>query len=198
MLRNCLQAFFLFSFSLGASASSATHESQPINWWGLGSAYADNPALGWYVITFAIFVFGLVFLVRKPLAQYLEARARQISQAIDEAKIAKEQAHLQLKEFDAQLKNLDEQIRTMRADFQSQGEMEKQRLAVEAQKISERIQHETAMSIRAESMRLVEAMKNELAVAVIKQAMEKISHGTAVAEGSLRQEFIRDIAAMSH
>lgn len=186
----------LLSWTSLASPSAGVEAR--INWWKLGFQYANHPAAGWFGITFLIFVAGVIYYTRKPLGLYLEARAREISHAINEAKIAKEDAHAQLRRYDEQLIALDAQVASMREDFRWQGEQEKTRMALDAKKLSERIMNETAAAIKAETIKVSGELRAELASAIIKNAMEKIASGAPIAEDSLRADFVRDMKTVSH
>lgn len=181
-----------------ALASSHGPENAAINWWGLGSQYADNPAVGWYTITFVLFVFGLIHYTRRPLGLYLEARSREISQAINEAKRAKEDALAQLAVSEQQLKDLDSEVAAMRGEFLAQGEAEKKRLARETAQLTARISAETAATIRAETTRMSAELRAELSSAIIERARQKISNGEPSMEDALRKDFVKDIATFEH
>ncbi len=146
-----------------------------LNWWGLGSAYKESPAIGWTLVTFTIFV-GLLFrFVKKPAALYLKTRSENIKNAIEEAKIAKLDAAAKLKQYEQRLLELDAEILKMRTDFQHQGEQERARLKQEAEKIAEQIRRESQESLKAEISRAMLALKQEIADKILRAAQQDLA-----------------------
>ncbi|MDA0713437.1 MAG: hypothetical protein O2897_05575, partial [bacterium] len=66
--------YFLITLFLHNAIFASEHggENLGINWWGLGSKYSESPAMGWYLITFIIFLGALYYSIKKPLNLYLE------------------------------------------------------------------------------------------------------------------------------
>lgn len=182
---------------LGAVTPSlvcASEHSQGINWWHLGAAYKDAPALGWLFLTFLIFVYGLMRAIKKPLGLYLETRSHDIKKQLEEAKIAKEQSEKKLLEYEEKLRLLDHEIDSMKAHFTEQ--------AMAEQKERERIRHELEQRIIREADDSIKANyereKNRLTEEVLEKALKiaeqliKDNKRDAV-DGALRMAFVKDI-----
>ncbi len=166
-----------------------------INWWGLGSKYEHTPAMGWYIVTFLIFTGGLLYSVRKPLAIYLETRAKDIKNAILEAKQAKDEANARIKTYEDRLKSLDKEMAFLRAKFLETGENEKKRLAGEAEIIKKQIAAETVSVIGAETARAKTALKAQAARLSIMLAKEELKKGKVKIDNqTLNHEFLSDVS----
>lgn len=176
------------------------HEvSGAINWWGLGSAYREAPALGWYILTFAIFVAGLISFIRKPLSLYLEARSMDIRKAIEEAKKAKEAADLQLREYEKRLLKLDDEIVQMRADFKTQGEIEKARLKESAEKMALLIAKETEETLLTEMRQAAAALQKQAVEEIVGLARQRLeSKMTEEMDLTFRESFRQEISEVKH
>lgn len=146
-----------------------------LNWWGIGSAYKDSPAIGWTLITFVIFVAFITKFAKKPLGAFLQERSDLIKNSIEEAKRAKLDAAAKLKQYEQRLLELDAEIIKMRSDFQHQGELERARLQQDAEKIAEQIRKESEQSLKAEVAKALHALKQEIAEKILATAQKNLS-----------------------
>lgn len=164
--------------------------NEAINWWGIGGAYKDAPALGWYLLTFAIFLMALIYFIRKPLMLFLETRALDIERAIEEAKIAKAQAEKRVVEYEQRLKALDGEIEKLKADFLKQGEQEKAAFEKTAADLSAQIAKEAEENLVAEVRRALFSLKSDMADAIIASARSQLEKTTDEnANDALKQVF---------
>lgn len=138
-----------------------------INWWHLGSAYKDAPALGWLFLTFLIFVYALVRVIKKPLSLYLEVRSKDIEKQILEGKQAKAESEAKLRLYEERLRSLDREIEIMKESFLKQAEAEKHERERQVQDMEKRIIKEAEDTIKAD----YERQKNRLAEEVIEKAV---------------------------
>ena len=167
---------------------------EAINWWGIGSAYKDAPALGWYALSFVIFLFLLVRFVRKPLVLYLETRALDIKNAIEEAAIAKNEAKERVKEYEARLSALDGEIEKLKVEFLRQGELEQAEFEKSARLLAEQIAREAEDNLASEVRRALLSLKSEMADAIIALARTQLEKSTdAGADLELRNLFTQGI-----
>lgn len=166
-----------------------------INWWDLGNAEA--PALGWYIITFAIFVGLLIRFVRKPLSVYLEARARDIKSAIEEAKKAKEEANAKMARYESRLAALDEEIAKLRAEFERRGEQEKANFEKSASHLAQQITKEAEENLVFEVRHALSVLKTNMADAVVNQAKAQLeSSKDRATEATLKSVFNKGVSEL--
>lgn len=145
-----------------------------LNWWGIGEAYKESPAIGWTLVTFGIFA-GLLFkFVKKPAAVYLQERSDHIKTAIEEAQVAKHDAALKLQQYERRLLDLDSEISKMKSEFAHQGELERARLQEEAEKIAELIRKESEETLKAEVVKALIKLKQEIAQKILAKAAEHL------------------------
>lgn len=175
---------------------AAHHEPHVSNWWGFGDKYAETPALGWLTITFLIFAGGVVYFVRKPLSQHLMARADTVEKAIAEATKAKEDAERRAREAEAKLAALDGEVKKMKADFESQGKAEAERMEKAAVEMSARIAKDAEDTIVAETERAREALRAEASKLALQLAEERIKGMLSAADDDrLKKSLINDLSA---
>lgn len=186
--------FFLILPTFLHASENAGHAE--INWWHLGSAYKDAPALGWLTITFAIFVYGLVRMLKKPLSLYLETRSKDIRRQIDEGKRLKEESEAKLAHYEERLKSLDAEIERLKAAFHEQAAAEKVERERVAKEMEVRILQDAEDTIKASYTR----SRNRLASEVINRALflaeETIARSKREqVDEALKNSFIDDLKA---
>ncbi|MES2503575.1 MAG: ATP synthase F0 subunit B [Myxococcota bacterium] len=162
-----------------------------INWWGLGSAYQDNPAIGWMLVTFFIFLGFLWHFAKKPVATYLQNRSDEIRLAIEEGRRARLDAEAKLQECERRLLELDNEIARMKSDFLTQGELERNRLKLEAEQIALQIQKDSQQTLKAEVTRALHELKQEIAAKILTAAESNLPLGEAL-DTKLYANFVRD------
>lgn len=151
------------------------HHPEIVNWWGaLSEKNADAPALGWMMVTFAIFCAIVYFAVRRPLATYVANRSDEVKRAIEEAKLAREEAEAKAREYEERLANLDKEIEALKQDFRSRGEAEVRRLEEAGQHAAQRIAKDAEDTISAEFDRARHALKQEAARLALELAEETV------------------------
>lgn len=154
-----------------------------INWWRVGDPHVHEPALGWMILTFAVFAGLLVYFFKRPLRSYFEMRHDHMKQAILEAKEAKELAASRLEQAKQKWLALENEILAMRRSIVEQGEQEQALLERTAQDIAERIKRDAQATIQAEKDRsdlelqsLVGRLAIELAQKDIKELLSQKAH----------------------
>lgn len=180
----------------GHGGSAGHHEPHVANWWHMGEAYAETPALGWLAITFLIFVAGIVYFVRRPLSSHLQTRADTVERAIAEATKAKEDAERRAREAEAKLAALDGEVRRMKADFTVQGKAEADRIEKTAADMAIKIAKDAEDTIGAETERARELLRAEASRLALQLAEERIKGMLSAADDDrLKKSLISDLSA---
>jgi F-type H+-transporting ATPase subunit b len=91
------------------------------------------------VVNFLVLFGGLYFLLRKPLGEFLERRAREIDSAIREAKKDRQEMEEQVLLSSERLSKLEEEIQKIRTDAQEQGIKRKEQVLQAAEKEASKI-----------------------------------------------------------
>jgi F-type H+-transporting ATPase subunit b len=163
-----------------------------LNWWGLGSAYKENPAIGWMLLTFGVFIFLIRHFVRKPLGEFLQARSAGIKNAIEEGRLAREEAAAKLAQYERRLLELDAEIARLKADFAHQGELEKAKLKLEAEKVAAQMMKDAEQTLKAEVSRALHELKAEIALKLMDSAKASLG-GKADLDAGLLKNFSADV-----
>ncbi len=177
-------SLILLTYAERMFASEATHG---INWWHLGAAYKDSPALGWLTMTFVIFVYGVCRVIKTPLSLYLETRSKDIRRQIEEGRLAKIESEKKLKLYDEKLRSLGQEIEKMKENFTEQAHAEKLERERQAREMEVRIIRDTEDTIRAN----IERTKNRLAEEAIVQALHLAERTIAQQQRDQVHEFLK-------
>lgn len=104
-----------------------------------GSSASDLSDLLGKVINFVVLVTGLVFVLRKPMRNYLAKRSLDVQTMITEAREARQSAEQKLEEARRKMVALEEDVIKIKKDAELEGLMEKERIKALAQKEAERV-----------------------------------------------------------
>jgi F-type H+-transporting ATPase subunit b len=126
------------------------------------------------VVNFAILAGALVYLLRKPLSNYLNAKAEQIRSDLAAAVGKRERAEAERKEAEARLAGLDEEIAAVRAKGLAQAEDERRRILQAAESEAARLAERAKKDIEAEvelARRRLTARAAELSVELARKKL---------------------------
>ncbi|MEM7495477.1 MAG: ATP synthase F0 subunit B [Myxococcota bacterium] len=157
-----------------AMANSSADHAVTVNWWGLGSQYAHDPALGWSFITFGLFVAGVFKLSKHRLAQHIHERAERVEQAIATNRQAYQQAHHMVQQSQQRLAGLDQEVEQIRSAAKAAGERQlrqaRQQVEQQAQRIKQRVRQEVEGQQRLACARV----QREWVEQALTQALEEV------------------------
>lgn len=170
-----MRAWKLAAFALLATpgvALAQEHAVEAVNW---------NQMI-WQIIDFAVVVGVLVVFGRKPIAQYLATRRKNVAEALEEAQQLKAQAEAKEKEFRERLEHLNEEIDELRKEMVAAGEAERDRIVAEAESKAARMRRETEFVIEQQMKQLRVDLTKEAVEAAITAAREVLSRETGPAD----------------
>lgn len=134
---------------------------------GVHNAWTSNDT--WKVLNFGILLVALVFLAKKPVAEFFSSRAKGIEEEIAELEQKKADAEKKLAEYQAKFKNLDQESKQIVADYIKQGEEAKTRILAEAEAQAEKLEDMAKRNIQQEFKAAKAALQQE----IVEKAMEK-------------------------
>ena len=137
---------------------------------GHGDSAGKVKDLIWRTMNFVVLAGGLIFLLRKPLAQALEARRQGIRDQLDDLEKQKADAEKQLSEYKAKLARLDKEIEKIVAEYVKDGEAVKAKIIEEAKVAAEKLQAQAKKNIEQEFQKARQALKAEMAEQAVSMA----------------------------
>jgi len=126
------------------------------------------------VMNFGLLAALLVFLLRKPIADFFGGRRQQISQQLADLERARDEAKAQLKEYEAKLSQAAAERERILSDFVAQGEAEKAKIIEEGKRSAERLQEAARMTIEAELKAAKLRLREEMAESTVRMAEEML------------------------
>lgn len=116
------------------------------------------------VVNFLIWLAIVVFLARKPLAEFLRGRRIAVEEGLTEAKQLQEAAETKYDEYTARLEHLDEELESLRAEMVNAAETERDRIIEEAE--------QRAARMRKDSQFVIEQQMKQLRTDLTREAIE--------------------------
>ena len=132
-----------------------------------GKAYGNGPAFLVQLLNFAIYVAGLVFLLKGPLSAMFKTRREELETALAKSEHDRAEGEAQLKELAAKMAGLEGELAGILSKAEADAEVEKQRVLdsarAEAQQILAQARSEIGLQKRQAEQEL-RALVAELAV----------------------------------
>ncbi len=150
----------------------AEHAAHAVNW---------NELL-WQIIDFLVVVIVLVVFGRKPLAQFLATRRKNVAEALEEAQRLKADAEAKEKEYRGRLERLNDEIDELRKEMIKAGEAERDRIVADAEAKASRMRKETEFVIDQQMKQLRVDLTREAVEAAITAAQEVLTREAGPAD----------------
>ncbi len=134
-------AFFINALALFAGGGS-TAEGGFAKFW---DTYMNYPGFEiWKFVNLALFVFVIIYLLKKPLSAAFKARREEIRAELIKAEEERQAALAKLTEVEGKLAAANAEIEAIRKEAREEIEAEKQRLAAQAEAEAAKIREQTA------------------------------------------------------
>jgi F-type H+-transporting ATPase subunit b len=156
-----LLVLLIVPFLLSMSYTEESHASQTKDFLGK-------------VINFLVLFGGLIYLLRKPLGNFLQGRSDTLGKALQGAKESREEAAGRLTGVESRLGKLDEEIEQLRQEAEAEGRSLHQRIIEEAKQDSERLKHFAHQEIEMHTQDAVREIKEYTAALAADLALQRI------------------------
>lgn len=140
-----------------------------------GSSASNSMDFLGKVINFLILFGGLVFLLRKPLGNFLQKRADSLKESMQEAEDSREEAELRLKEIGSRTKTFDDEIKKIREAAENEGARVYENGIQEADKEAGRLRELTRQEIQRLTQTGIRKIKEHIADLATDLARQNIS-----------------------
>jgi F-type H+-transporting ATPase subunit b len=127
-----------------------------------------------FAVTFGI----LAYFITKPIRKGLAGRREGIAQALAQAEFARKEAEAKFAEYDAKLAKASAEIEEIYAEIRREGELEREKILVNAREMAEKIKQEAEKTAA-----------NEVTKACSELRQETARMAVALAENLLKQNF---------
>lgn len=135
---------------------------------GAAEAFLGLPYPFWQTINLVAFLVLLVWLLRRPIAQFFGNRRKDVAETVQKAEADRSRAEALAKEIGDRLSRIEGEIEALRAHAREQAEAEEKEIAARALEEAERV----ATRSRAELDARVRSARNELTAYAADLAVE--------------------------
>lgn len=143
-------------------------------------------------INLIIFVFLLIFFVRKPIKNFLKNRREAVIGHIEESKKIFEQAHAKASVARQKMANIDKEGEAYVASLRADAQYLAKRLVEEAQEKTQMVQKEVSLIIEAEEEQVEKEFKTNFITKIIRTAHRDMEKNLSPEDSD---KFIKDIKA---
>jgi F-type H+-transporting ATPase subunit b len=165
----------------GAHAAGGAHDAHAMNYTDLAGSFFN----------FAVWLLALVFLLRKPVAEFLRNRRATVIEGMEEAKRVKEEAEAKYREYSERIENLDAELERLRDEMRRAGMEERERIVAEAARKGDKMREEARFLIDQQMKQLRDDLTREAIEAAVRAAQELLEKGTGAADQErLAQEYL--------
>lgn len=163
----------------------------------LASGDAEGPSVsefGYRVLTFSIFAYILVKLLKNPIKNLLTDRTVEIEKLIDDAVIAKESAEKELAAYKLKMADMEKELEVLKDRSMKAAEAEKKDIIADASKTVEKLTRFAESMINSEVQNAKDDLRKETLRLSIQLAEEKLSTSLDDAkQNELLKEYIKKI-----
>lgn len=150
--------------SLALASGGGEHDVMAANW----------KEIALTAINLGLFLILLVWFVRRPVMDALHTRSNKVRQELDEAQRLHDEAQARYAEIDQKLQTLDQRIEAMKAEAEQSAAIEAARVAERADADAARIRDTAERTIREETLRARNAIRQEAVDAAARLAADHL------------------------
>lgn len=129
---------------------------------------------GYRVLVFVLFVIILFKLLKKPLLEFLDKRAKDIDKSIQTAKEANETAKTEIESYKLKMKGFEKDLETMKQRALEAAENEKKAIIEDAEKQIEKLGRLAESRIQADYKKASEELKKHAVASALEAAQAKL------------------------
>jgi len=153
--------------------------------------------LDWYrLMNFVVLAGVLVFILRKPVAQALSSRIKDIKEQLESLEVQKAEAEKQLAQYNEKLSQLESEAEEIVDDYIKQGNEAKAKILKEAERTAEKLQAQARRNIEHEFDKAKQKLQQEVVESSLQKAEESLKKEiTAQDQDKLVDEYIDKVVA---
>ena len=130
--------------------------------WASGGGGGFSFEIIWQIIAFALLVFLLVRMLKKPLAAFLAKRREEVRSSLDQASKKEAEAQKVMAACEKKLETLSQEIQELHETIRQEGEEERKRIIERAGEEGERVGKQAQIIAEHEVKKAKAALKKEM------------------------------------
>ena len=140
-----------------------------------GPPVANWTELGSQTLNFVIYLAVLVFLAKKPVAEFFRGRRDSVVGAIESAQAATNAAEARLAETMGKLEKFDAERGSILAEFRELGEAERRKIVADAESTASKIVRDAEQAAERELAQAREGLRTELVSSALNKAQTQLN-----------------------
>lgn len=146
------------------------------------------------VMNFVVLLALLIFLLRKPVSQFLGDRIKGIQGQLDDLEVQKKAAEQKLAEYNERLSKLTEEAEKIVEQYKQQGEAAREKILQEAEASAEKLEAQAKRTIEHEFNQAKKQLETEVLEKAIAKAEEKLKKSiTDNDQDKLIDEYLNEV-----
>ena len=146
------------------------------------------------VMNFAVLLALLIFLLRKPAAQFLNGRIKGIQEQLEDLEEKKKAAEKKLADYNERLAKLTEESEQIIAQYKQQGEAAREKILQEAEAAATKLEAQARRTIEHEFNQAKKQLETEVLEKAIAKAEDKLKRRiTDADQGKLIDEYLNEV-----
>ena len=146
------------------------------------------------VMNFGVLLALLIFLLRKPAAQFLNGRIKGIQEQLEDLEEKKKAAEKKLADYNERLAKLTEESEQIIAQYKQQGEAAREKILQEAEAAAKKLEEQARRTIDHEFNQAKKQLETEVLEKAIAKAEDKLkSRITDADQGKLIDEYLNEV-----
>ena len=140
-------------------------------------------------VNLAILLGGLVYLLKKPAADFFETRKNDITDGLKKAETAQAESARRMNEIEGRLQKLSSEIATLQSQADAESGQERERILQEAKRDMERLVEQSHQEIDRIARSIERNIREKIADAVIERASRTLE--TQITEDDQKRVIVR-------
>lgn len=166
----------------------------------LASTGGEHGGGGWQatdtyrVMNFAVLLALLIFLLRKPVSQFLNGRIKGIQEQLDDLEEKKKATEKKLAEYNERLSKLTEEEEQIIEQYKKQGEAAREKILQEAESSAAKLEEQARRTIEHEFNQAKKQLETEVLEKAIAKAEDKLKKSiTKDDQSQLIDEYLNEV-----
>ncbi len=145
-------------------------------------------------MNFAVLLALLIFLLRKPVSQFLGDRIKGIQEQLEDLESKKKAAEQKLAEYNERLNKMSEEAEQIIAQYRKQGEAARERILEEAEASAAKLEEQARRTIAFEFNQAKKQLETEVLEKAIAKAEDKLKRSlTEDDQSKLIDEYLNEV-----
>ncbi|WP_022850503.1 ATP synthase F0 subunit B [Limisalsivibrio acetivorans] len=176
MKRTFLILALLLVMTTGAAFAATGGDSHAVDWGALWANFFQR------LLVFAIFAGVLIYLLKKPLLNYLDKRSEEVEKSIKDAEEASENARTEITNYEIKMKGYEADLEKMKQNALQTAEAEKKEILEDAEKQISKMQELAEKRIDSDIKKASQEIRKDAVLAALEAAQAKIGKELSAAK----------------